>query len=718
MTIAELAVRVSADMQQFEKATTGMGQKLQTLGKQVSNAGMSMTKWVTGPILAAGTGLFALAQKTANAGDEVQKMALRTGFSTETLSELRHVAALSGTSIEQLETGVKRMSRVIVDAERGMESSTRAFDALGVSVEDLMALSPEDQFVKLASALADVEDDTLKAALAQEIFGRAGTQLLPMLASGAEGLEAMRQEAHDLGLIFDQEAADAAAKFNDDLTRLKGAFTGVMNEVGQKLIPVIVDQLLPALQEHLIPQVQKLGAFITRTIDWFQNLSPSMQQVVGIAIGLAVAIGPVLLVLGKLIAIGGTLTTVIKTLVGMIGKLGGAIMFLATNPIGWVILAIGALIAIGVLLYKNWDTVRAYAIYAWEKISAATTQMVAYVGTKWNELKLAVYNAISAILDLIAPLAKLLPSPWREGFEQIRQAVADKTADINRNLESLAATSEAASQRASAAVEQLNISLGRVSFSAQEAERDMAALSSMANVSSRDVDGLQKSALDADVALGRGGGGLAKTIDLLDYQFKRLDNSLRLLELTMEDAENNSTFLAQKQAILADKVALVTNQITLLEEQYRHAVAAKGLMSQAAMDLALKIDDLKLKQAEWTNEINGTVKAMEKLEKTFGGDAEKRLDMLELAASRGFWGLDEKKVVGDIMGIPSFQFGGIVPGPIGTPRLAVVHGGETVLPTHRSSGGSMTIVVEMDGRQTAKAVVPYIPGELVRVGVR
>ena len=204
----------------------------------------------------------------AQAGDEVQKMSLRVGFSTEALSELKHAAELSGTSLGSLENGVKRMQRTILDAENGLSTAVDAFEMLGVEMADVESKSPEEQFTLLSNALADVEDASRRSALAQQVFGRAGTQLLPMLAAGKDGLAAMRQEAHDLGMVFDQDAANSAAEYNDSLTRLQGAFQGIQFAVGEALIPVLIPliekmtQIATVARNYVGPAIQAIGIAI------------------------------------------------------------------------------------------------------------------------------------------------------------------------------------------------------------------------------------------------------------------------------------------------------------------------------------------------------------------------------------------------------------------------------------------------------------------------
>ncbi len=104
-----------------------------------------------------------------------------------------------------------------------------------------MELSPEEAFFEIAGAIGDLENATIRAATAQDIFGRAGTQLLPLMAAGADGIKALREEARELGIVFDQEAANAAANFNDALTRLKGAIDGIKITIGTELAPILTD---------------------------------------------------------------------------------------------------------------------------------------------------------------------------------------------------------------------------------------------------------------------------------------------------------------------------------------------------------------------------------------------------------------------------------------------------------------------------------------------
>jgi len=235
MITKSFQVRVGADTKDMERGLKTAQARMKAFGNQVKKIGKVAA--VAGAAVAGAVGL--MVRNYIKAGDEVHKMALRTGFSTEALSELKYAADISGTTLESLEKGVKKMSKTIMDASDGLMTYVRAFDRIGLSAQDLIDLSPEEQFDKIARAIARVESPTIRAATAQEIFGRAGTQLLPLFAAGAEGLDKLRKKAHELGLVFDQEAADKAAKLTDSITTLKGSLTGLTRNIAGELVPTL-----------------------------------------------------------------------------------------------------------------------------------------------------------------------------------------------------------------------------------------------------------------------------------------------------------------------------------------------------------------------------------------------------------------------------------------------------------------------------------------------
>lgn len=227
--------KFSASMKVVQKQTRALGGWVKKNSAQFKRMGIVAA--------AAGAAVLVVFKKMVKqyveTGDMIHKMALRTGFAATTLSELAYAADISGADLTMLEKGVKKMSKTIVDASYGLETYLRVFRSLGLDIEDLMKLTPEEQFLKIGAAIADMENQTLKTAAAVDVFGRAGTMLLPLFAEGAEGIAKLREEAHRLGIIFDEEAAAKAAALKDAQTSLTGSVKGLSIAILNDLIPVI-----------------------------------------------------------------------------------------------------------------------------------------------------------------------------------------------------------------------------------------------------------------------------------------------------------------------------------------------------------------------------------------------------------------------------------------------------------------------------------------------
>ena len=323
ISIGDALLKIGVDTRGVDKGLQGLGNKLKKHQKAI---GLGILA-AGGAIVAAG----AMSVKAyAKMGDEVGKMAKRTGFSTEALSELRHAAEISGSSLGSLEKGVKKMAMSVSDAKDGLATYTREFDKIGVSIEELEGLNPEEQFFRIAEAIASLEDPTQRAASAQKILGRAGTELLPLFAEGTEGMAALRKEAHELGIVFDEEAAKKAEDFTDALTRLNKSIDGVKFAIADALIPVL---------EPLIEQVTDA----TKDVGSWVKENKELAQTVAMGGVLMMGLGGLLLILPKLkmavIALSGALRTLmlspITMLISGLAMLGYGIYAVTKHHTDW-----------------------------------------------------------------------------------------------------------------------------------------------------------------------------------------------------------------------------------------------------------------------------------------------------------------------------------------------------------------------------------------------
>ncbi len=401
---AKLLVKVETDTKALktglDAADKRMGGFANNIKKHHRAIGVAMTAVGAAILTTAALSV----KQFASMGDEVHKMALRTGFSTEALSELRHAAQLSGTSLAGVEKASRTLSGAILDAGFGLETYVRAFDQLGLSYEQLRVLSPEEQFIAVLEALADLSDESARAALAADLFGRAGTSLLPMLEDGAEGLREMRQGAHDLGTVFDKEAALKAALFNNALTNLKGSVNGVMIEVGSFL----VDALKPLI-DNVTEAIKKFSAW--------SDEHPGLAKAITLT---AVAIGGLLVVLGPLLIVLPQLTAAYKIL--------AAVKWSAIIPAIWahvtalwaqVTATLAALAATGLLIPA--------AIAAVAAIGLITTGIILLVKNQKEQ-----FESTTAVVEATDELAESTARVTEE-----TAMAAEETKKLNREVQAL-----------------------------------------------------------------------------------------------------------------------------------------------------------------------------------------------------------------------------------------------------------------------------------------
>ncbi len=157
-------------------------------------------------------------------GDEMDKMSQRTGFAVETLSAFSHAAGQCGTDLGTVEGAIRGFQSVLGDAANGSKDAAEKFERIGLNVAELVDLAPEEQFRRIMRAVASVENPTLRAAAAMEIFGDAGAQLGPMINGGADALDAYLKEAEEAGVVMSGEQAASAAALSDAFGRLKASF--------------------------------------------------------------------------------------------------------------------------------------------------------------------------------------------------------------------------------------------------------------------------------------------------------------------------------------------------------------------------------------------------------------------------------------------------------------------------------------------------------------
>jgi hypothetical protein len=226
---------------ELAKGTDALGLSLGRLGSLAGAAGGLGSLAALGGAATIG-GMVALAKSVAATGDELAKMSQRTGVSVETLGELQHVANLNDSSLEGLATGFRELSKRMADAAVGGKDSTAAFRAIGVEVKnaDGTLRNVDDILLEVSDRFASYEDGAAKSALANKLFGKSGTDLIPLLNQGSRAIAAQREEARRYGLVS-TELAKKSEEFNDNLTRIARAAEGASLKIGGPLVESLAD---------------------------------------------------------------------------------------------------------------------------------------------------------------------------------------------------------------------------------------------------------------------------------------------------------------------------------------------------------------------------------------------------------------------------------------------------------------------------------------------
>lgn len=317
--------------------------------------------------VAGGLGLAMIgnAYKSAQAADELNTLSRNLGVSVEELQKMQYASDLVDVSVDQMAGSMSKLTKQ-------MGSNSAVFEKLGINIynADGSMRDATEVWYESLEALSKVENETERDQLAMELFGKSAMDLSGIIDDGGASLKAYGQEAEDAGLILSQDAVDGANRFNDAVDKLKGTVMMSLMEVGAEL----AEQLAPILETI----VEKVG----EVLSWFTSLDGETQVLILTVLGLIAAISPMAALFSNITTIAGGLST--------------AFTFM-TGPIGAVVLAVGGLIAIGVALWKNWDTIKEKAGELWKNISDKFEDIKTAISDKIEAAKEKVHEVIEKI---------------------------------------------------------------------------------------------------------------------------------------------------------------------------------------------------------------------------------------------------------------------------------------------------------------------------------
>ena len=285
----------------------------------------------------------------------------------------------ANVAANSLKTGFARLVGGSADVQKQL-------DALGVSIVNADGSMKDTVTIQkdLHEAFAGLSEAEQIAA-ASTIFGK--NQMSNWLAL----INTAPSEVSALSAALDEEGTTAEmaeammSGFGGSLEKLKSSVDVAKTSLGEALAPIIL----------------KVAEGIQKLVDWFNSLSPTAQRIIAVVGAIVAAIGPRLVIGGTLLTGLGNIMIYGPMIINMLSGVGAAVKGLlagALNP--WVI-GIGLAIAAGVLLYKNWDSIKAFALNLWNSLKTTFEGIKTSIMNAWNTIKTGVTTAVNAIKTVI-----------------------------------------------------------------------------------------------------------------------------------------------------------------------------------------------------------------------------------------------------------------------------------------------------------------------------
>ena len=409
--------------EQFKEA----GTKIESVGQSLK--GVSM--------VAAGvvTGLGAISVKAGAAADDLNTLSKVTGIGTGDLQKYSYAADLVDVSVEDIAKANKKLAKNAYEAASGTGTQAEAFQKLGINVLDSNGELKDSEtiFQEVMKGLSGVENETERAAIAQELMGKSAANLNPLIEDGGETYKMVADTMAKYGLDYvDQETLDKANEFNDSLDTMKLLGSVAFAQVGSQLAG------------YLAPAIEKVVDLVGRFASWLSKLDPGLLTVIAGIAGVVAVLAPLLIGIGKV-------AFAISSIMSVMSALSGAMTALSLGPIAGIVAAIAAMIAIGVLLYKNWDKIKATAAAVgaklkeiWQSVKTSISGAVNAIRTKlvgtWTNIKTTVSNLVNslkngivgawnavktAISNAARTIRDKLTSPFTKAWDKIK-GIIDK----------------------------------------------------------------------------------------------------------------------------------------------------------------------------------------------------------------------------------------------------------------------------------------------------
>lgn len=301
MDIFKLVGSIFVDNTEANNSLQKTDDKALKVGETLTSVAGTAAAWAaafTAAAAACATAIYEVATETAETADNIDKMSQKLGLSREAYQEWEYVLSQSGVEIDSLASGMKTLANYVAGAIAGTEEAVAAFDAVGLSVEQLAEMSTEDIFASVVTSMQSMEDNAERAALANDLLGRSGQSMAALFNSTSESTEALIERAHELGMVLSDDVIDSGVTLTDTMDTLERSFSAVGANVGAAFMPLITELadtiigFVPTINEFVSTLLPGITAGIDMMVPVFTEI---IEQIIPVLMTTAEALAPVLL---------------------------------------------------------------------------------------------------------------------------------------------------------------------------------------------------------------------------------------------------------------------------------------------------------------------------------------------------------------------------------------------------------------------------------------
>ena len=237
--------------------------------------------------------LMSITKESAAYAKEVKTLASVTGQSVEEVQEWQYASDMLGVTYDRVKDSLKEITNKMQEAQNGSEDTAKAFETLGVKLEDTDGnlRSADAVFYDVIDSLGNMSNQAARDALAMDLMSESAQELNPLIEVGSEGLKKYTDEAHEMGYVLDNEAVEALAATDAAQQKLLKTQEAVTKQISAEYAPYMTEAL-----GDTADFIQKIGkAFVeSGVVDKFGSILSSATQILEPLGDLTVAVLPAL----------------------------------------------------------------------------------------------------------------------------------------------------------------------------------------------------------------------------------------------------------------------------------------------------------------------------------------------------------------------------------------------------------------------------------------